>query len=70
MEFPTGERLNRAKPVYEYFPGFKTDITGCRKMEDLPKEAIDYIRYIEEKMGCPVRYVSVGAERNQYIQLF
>ena len=70
QEFPTGERLNRAKPVYEYFPGFKTDITGCRKMEDLPKEAVDYIRYIEEKMGCPVRYVSVGAERNQYIQLF
>ncbi|MGI6005411.1 MAG: adenylosuccinate synthase [Christensenellales bacterium] len=66
-EFPTGERLNRAKPIYETVPGFKRDISGCRKPEDLPKEALDYIRLIEEGVGCPIKYVSVGAERDQYV---
>ena len=68
-EFPTGDRLNRAKPVYEYLPGFSGDITKCKKLEDLPQAAIDYIRYIEREMGCPISYVSVGAERNEYIAL-
>ncbi len=69
-QFPTGERLNRAKPVYEYMPGFSGDISKCKKLEELPQEAIDYIRYIEKEMQCPIKYVSVGAERNEYIELY
>ncbi len=69
-QFPTGERLNRAKPVYEYMPGFSGDISKCKKLEDLPQEAIDYIKYIEKEMQCPIKYVSVGAERNEYIELY
>lgn len=42
---------------------------GCRRPEDLPKEALDYVRYIEEKVGCRVKYVSVGAEREEYVVL-
>ena len=68
-DFPVGERLNRAKPVYEYLPGWNCDISSCRKKEDLPKAALDYVRYIEKSVGCPVRYVSVGAERDAYIDL-
>ncbi|MBQ9941507.1 MAG: adenylosuccinate synthetase, partial [Christensenellaceae bacterium] len=66
-EFPTGARLNRAKPVYEYLEGFAEDITGCRKFEDLPKAAQDYIKYLEEKVGCYIEYISVGPDREQYI---
>lgn len=64
------EVLNMAKPVYEYLPGFHCDISRCRKAEDLPKEALEYIRYIEKAIGCPVRYVSVGPERDAYITMF
>lgn len=68
--FPTGDRLNRAKPIYEYIEGFKADISKCRKPEDLPKAAIDYIKYIEEAVGCPIRYVSVGPDRYDYIKMW
>ncbi len=67
--FPTGDKLMRAKPVYEYLEGFKTDISGCRRPEDLPAAARRYVRYIEEAVGCPVRYVSVGAGRDDYITM-
>ena len=69
--FPSGiEELNAAKPIYEYVPGFHCDISGCRTVEDLPKEALDYIRYIEKAIECPIKYVSVGAERDAYITMF
>ncbi len=68
-EFCTGDRLNRAKPVYEYLPGFGCDVSGCRKFEDLPTAAQDYIRYLEKAVGVPVKYVSVGADRDAYIEL-
>ena len=69
--FPAGiEELNAAKPVYEYLPGFQCDISGCRSVDDLPKEALDYILYIEGVIECPIKYVSVGAERNAYITMF
>lgn len=67
-EFPIGEDLNKAKPIIEYFPGWKgADITGCRTMEDLPQEARDYVLMIEKAMNCPVKYVSVGAKREEII---
>ena len=66
-DFPSGDRLLRAKPVIEYLPGFKCDITGCRKPEDLPKEAIDYVKYIERETGTHIKYVSVGASREQIV---
>ena len=65
--FPTGDRLNKAKPVYEYLDGFKTDISACRKKEDLPKAALNYIKFIEASVGCPIKYVSVGPQREDYI---
>ena len=69
--FPSDiDELNAAKPVYEKLPGFNCDISACRKVEDLPKAALDYIRTIEKAVGCPVKYVSVGAERDAYITMF
>ena len=68
-DFPTGARLDRAKPVYEYLPGFG-DVSKCRKKEDLPQAALDYIAYLEKAVNCPIKYVSVGAERVAYIEMF
>ncbi|MBP5416995.1 MAG: adenylosuccinate synthase [Clostridiales bacterium] len=65
--FPFPVALNDCKPVIEYFEGWKTDITGCRKWEDLPKAAQDYVLYVEKAIGCPITYVSVGAERESII---
>lgn len=65
--FPSGMDLAKAKPVYETLKGWNCDITKCRKESDLPKEAVDYIHFIEEQMGCTVKYVSVGAEREDYL---
>lgn len=67
--FPSSDRLERAKPVIEYVEGFG-DVSGCRKVEDLPKAALDYIRYLEKAVGCPIKYVSVGAGRDEYIKMF
>ena len=69
--FPSGIiEQEAAKPVYEYLPGWKCDISKCRKPEDLPREAMDYIKYIEKAVGCPIKYVSVGAERDEYVEMF
>ena len=67
--FPSGEALANAKPVYEYLPGWHTDISGCRSFDELPQEAKDYIRYIERMTDCHIRYVSVGADRDQYFEM-
>ena len=54
-EFPVGVELDKAKPVIEYLPGWNCDISKCRKKEDLPKAAADYIAYIENAMECHVK---------------
>ena len=62
--FPFPTLLNEAKPVIEYVPGWKCDISGVRRWEDLPGQARDYVEMIEKAIGCPITYVSVGAERD------
>ncbi len=69
-DFPIGGRLDRAKPVYIYMDGWNSDISGCRKMNELPVKAQEYVRFIEDAVGCPIRYISVGAEREQYITVY
>jgi len=64
--FPT--LLQDCKPVVKTMPGWQCDISSCRSWEDLPKEAQDYVLYIEEAIGCHITYVSVGAERDAYIK--
>ena len=68
-DFPVGEALNMAKPVYEYMEGWNCDISTCRKAEDLPHAALAYIKRLENLVGCKIKYVSVGAERDAYIAL-
>ncbi|MGD9568997.1 MAG: adenylosuccinate synthase [Sedimentibacter sp.] len=67
QEFPMGVDLEKAKPVIEYMDGWKCDINKCRKESDLPKAAYEYIKYLEQMVDCPIKYVSVGAEREDYL---
>ena len=55
-------------PVNITMPGWKTDISGCRAWEELPEAAREYIAYLEKAVGVKIRYVSVGAEREQYFE--
>jgi adenylosuccinate synthase len=65
--FPTGSELSRAEPVFRYFDGWNTDITKCRSPQCLPRTALEYIKFIEGAVGCPIKYVSVGAGRDEYL---
>ncbi|MCL2108825.1 MAG: adenylosuccinate synthase [Oscillospiraceae bacterium] len=65
--FPSGDALARAKPLYEYLDGFKCDISLCRNLDDLPSAAVKYIEFLEKAVGCPIKYVSVGAGREDYL---
>jgi adenylosuccinate synthase len=55
--------LAEVEPVYETLPGWNGNITGCRRFEELPKEAQTYVKTLEKLVGAPVRIVSVGPER-------
>lgn len=59
--------FHHAKPIYEELPGWKTDITGCRSFYELPREAKDYIDFIEDLAGVPVSIIAVGPDRAQTI---
>ncbi len=65
--FPFPTELEEAEPVMEYLPGWKTDISAARCWEDLPKEARDYVTYVEKAIGCPIAYISVGPQRDSII---
>ena len=66
-KFPFPALLESAEPVIEYARGWKCDITSARKWEDLPVAAQQYIEMIEQSVGCPAKYISVGAERDSIV---
>ena len=66
-DFPTTPDLERAKPVYKTLPGWKCEIRGIKKYEDLPENCRKYIEFIEEKIGYPITMVSNGPGRNDII---
>lgn len=65
--FPFPAVLPDAKPVTEYADGWKCDISGVRKWEDLPQAAQDYVLMVEKAIGCHIGYISVGPERDSII---
>ena len=66
--FPFPAAIAEAKPVIEYMPGWRCDISGCRNFDELPKAAQDYILYIEKSIDCPITNISVGAARDAIIR--
>ncbi len=69
-EFPFTDVLDMCKPVFEKVKGWHCDISKCRKPADLPKAALDYIKLLEKLCGCKIKYVSVGAERDAYVEMY
>jgi adenylosuccinate synthase len=67
QEFPVTPRLARAQPVIATLPGWKSDIRGATRFEQLPPAAQEYVRYIERSCGVPVTYISTGPHRKEVI---
>ena len=65
--FPFPVALKDAKPVIEYMDGWKCDISAARRWEDLPVQAQDYVNAVERQIGCRIKYISVGPERDSII---
>lgn len=66
-KFPTTDKLNIAKPVLKVLPGWKCDIRGIKKYEDLPENCRNYVEFIEKEIGYPIKIVSNGPGRDDII---
>uniref|UniRef100_A0AAZ3Q8W6 Adenylosuccinate synthetase n=1 Tax=Oncorhynchus tshawytscha TaxID=74940 RepID=A0AAZ3Q8W6_ONCTS len=62
--------LQKVEVEYEKLPGWKSDTSACRKWEDLPGKAQNYIRFVENHVGVPIKWVGVGKARESMIQMF
>jgi adenylosuccinate synthase len=58
------DTLAEVEPIYETLPGWREEIGGCKRFEELPGNAQKYVKYIEQLCGAPIRMVSVGPERS------
>lgn len=67
-DFPTTVQLAKAKPVYEVLPGWKEDIRGITRYEDLPENCRKYIEFVEKEIETPITMVSNGPGRNEIIK--
>jgi adenylosuccinate synthase len=69
-ELPASQSdFHHAKPIYENLPGWKTDISGCRTFEELPKNAQEYVRFLEKISGARISAIGVGQDRNATISV-
>jgi adenylosuccinate synthase len=59
--------LHQVTPVYEELPGWRTDLTGATSLSDMPEAARDYVAFLAEQVGVPVRLVGVGPGREQFV---
>ena len=66
-DFPVTAKLEKAKPVFKKLPGWKCDIRGIKKYEDLPENCRKYIEFVEEQIGYPITMVSNGPGREDII---
>ena len=66
-EFPVTAKLEKAKPVFEKLPGWKSEIRGIKKYEELPENCRNYIEFIEDKIGYPITMVGNGSSRDDII---
>lgn len=66
-DFPVTHLLEKAKPVYKTLPGWKCDIRGIRKYEDLPENCRNYIEFVEKEIGFPITMISNGPGREDII---
>jgi adenylosuccinate synthase len=63
------ETIERVEPIYETLPGWQKQLTGARRLAELPAAARAYVDRLQDLAGAPVRYVSVGTRRDQIIEV-
>ena len=69
-EMPASQTdFHHAKPIYVNLPGWKEDISGCRTFEELPKNAQDYVKFLEQVSGATISAIGVGQDRNATISV-
>lgn len=68
-DFPNTTKLKKAKPVYEYLPGWKSDVRGITNYDELPENCKNYIKYVEDYLETPIKIVSTGPKREEIIIL-
>ncbi len=67
-DFPSSSRrFAKMRPIYKTLPGWKQSTADCRSLEDLPRQALDYLKFLAELMEVPIAIVSLGASRDQTI---
>ena len=66
-DFPVPPLLNHAKPVYTTLPGWNCDLRGITEWEKLPKQAQDYVLFLEQELGVPIKTVSTGPKRHEIL---
>ena len=66
-DFPVTPLLNHAKPVYTTLPGWNCDLRGITEWEKLPKQAQDYVLFLEQELGVPIKTVSTGPKRHEIL---
>ncbi len=67
-DFPSNARqFARCQPIYKTLPGWNQSTADCRSLDDLPRKALDYLKYLAELMEVPIAIVSLGASRDQTI---
>ena len=68
QDFPSNaRRFARCQPIYKTLPGWQQSTVNCRSLDDLPKQALDYLKFLAELMAVPIALVSLGASRDQTI---
>lgn len=68
IDFPSSARqFAQCRPIYETMPGWKQSTANCRSLDDLPAQALDYLKFLAELMDVPIAIVSLGASRDQTI---
>jgi adenylosuccinate synthase len=68
VDFPSSaRRFARCRPIYKTLPGWQQSTADCRSLEDLPSQALDYLKFLAELMDVPIAIVSLGASRDQTI---
>jgi adenylosuccinate synthase len=67
-ELPASQtEFHHAKPIYEFLPGWSEDISKARSLNDLPKNAREYVKFLEEISGAPMSAIGVGPGRDETI---
>ena len=65
--FPVTPLLKKVKPIYKTLPGWKTDVRGIKRFEELPENCRSYVEFIEKQINTPIRILSNGPKRDEFI---